>query len=179
MVNLTKRRRARGSSGSPSDPSSPSTASNPEHGLAMLAAAASLLEVGSTGSGCTGDGSTGGGRGGGAGGGQLAVTVAASSKRVPLSGGRVPASGRVAAASPCSAQAARGIGKKPRQDPAPVPGSEPSMQQAAGGKGGSSNKRPRGMVQALLPQAAPAGPSAGAPHLIQPSPLLLGTTHCT
>ena len=174
MVNLTKRRRARSSSGSHSDPSSPSTASNPEHGLAILAAAASLLEVGRYGG--AGDGSTGGGRRGGAGGGQLVVTaVAASSKHVPLSlsGGRVPASGRIAAIRPCSAPAARGIGKRPRQDP-PVPASASSMQQTAGGMEGSSSKNPRGMVHPLPPQAAPAPiPSAGAPppsHQAQPTP---------
>ena len=70
---------------------------------------------------------------------------------------------RVAAANPASspsaANAAGGIGKRSRQDvPAPVP----SIQQAADGEG-SSRKRPRGMAQDLLPQAAPSSPSARAP----------------
>ena len=73
--------------------------------------------------------------------------------------GQVPADNPANSLSPTGA--ARGIGKRSRQD-APVPAPVPNRQQAAGGDG-SSHKRPRGMVQALLPQDEPSGPSAGAP----------------
>ena len=77
-----------------------------------------------------------------------------------------PAGRYSAAGSPSAAGAARGIGKRSRQD-ASVPAPVPNKQQAAGGEG-STRKRPRGMAQALIPQAVPAGPSAG-PHP-QPPP---------
>ena len=142
----------------------------PEHGHAGRGTVPSGTGGGSSWGGGTGRGNSGSGRRGNAGGGRSAA-AAATSGPAPRSGGRrMPAAaspGLIAAANPASsssaARVARGIRKRSRLG---APASEPNRQQQAAGGEGSSRKRPRGMAQAVLPQAARAGPSAG-PH---PSP---------
>ena len=168
MVRLKSCPRARSSPSSGPGTSSP----HHEHGPMML----------DTAGGSTVSGGTGGGRGARrvrsvpavASGGPAALlsrsisTTAVSRRQVPAAN---PAS------SPCSAGAAAGIGKRPRQA-APAPALLPIRQPAAGTTGsGSSCKRLRGMMQALrLPQATQAG-LAGPSGEATPPPSAITTVN--
>ena len=156
----------------------PSPSSDPVHGPARLA-----TTVSSTGGGGTGGGGTGGTGGdckGGAGGGP-STGAGSSGPSLLMGSSSMPAAspGRLSAAdfasSPSAADAAFGIGKRSRQasrqglvEDAPIPASVPGRQEATGGQG-STPKRPKGVEQPLLPQVAPAGPSAEGPSGIPSS----------
>ena len=120
------------------------------HGSARLAT--TISSTGGGGTSC--NGGTGGSCNGGAGGGQPAASP-----------GRLPAADPTC--SPSAADAALGIGERPRQD-FPFPASVPGKQQAAGGQG-SSRKRPSGMETPLLLQADLALPSVEGPAGVPPS----------
>ena len=120
------------------------------HGSARLAT--TISSTGGGGTSC--NGGTGGSCNGGAGGGQPAASP-----------GRLPAADPTC--SPSAADAALGIGERPRQD-FPFPASVLGKQQAAGGQG-SSRKRPSGMETPLLLQADLALPSVEGPAGVPPS----------